>query len=354
MTKNKNSWYNKKWGNKTALKNKDERRLKYSSQDSLPDSDGGIKQTKTNQSHQSKPTIQLSGVVAEVQRLYVEVVQNDAIVHCELSDATLPNEISNLVVGDRVYFDYLPNGNGRIQFVLPRKTKLSRLRKDASRISEYAKEEHILAANIDTVVIVASAISPRFHPSLVDRYLIMCEYGHIDPVICINKIDLVDTLPNLEIYSHMGIPVVYVSASSGKGLDDLLLLLKNKYSVFTGKSGVGKSTIINNILGRNLLATGDVGGKGGWGRHTTTVSTLNKLDENSFLIDTPGIRSLDLWEIDKETIRFYFSDFDPYYPNCKFSNCSHTHEPDCAVKWAVEKGLIRKERYASYIRMMED
>jgi len=285
-----------------------------------------------------------SGIVAEVRK--------DA--HCTVlsGDRLLPARSSMpVVVGDRVKF----RGQGEgfvIRELLPRKTRLVRMRGDASRHSDHGVEEHVLAANVDVAVVVASTTAPPFHPRLLDRYLIMCQYGGIAPVICMNKMDKVESPPDLSVYSGMGIPIVYVSAFTGQGMEELRGHLRHRCSVLTGHSGVGKSTIFNALLDKDVQRIGDLT-QSSRGRHTTTGSLLYKLGEDAYLIDTPGIRSLGL-RGDKRTLRFYFPDFAQAASGCKYRDCSHTHEPGCAVKEAVQAGEISHQRYDSYLRLMNE
>jgi ribosome biogenesis GTPase len=358
----RDSWYDKKWKNTRAVVHR-ERRIKADTQrddissigEAEPQQRSSTKEPSEGAPLGTDSVGEFVGTVAEVQRSYVIVMYHDDLVHCEVSNANIPAEIAPLAVGDRVTFDTLsPNEGGAVRQVLPRLTKLVRMREDRSRRSGQSKEEQVLAANVDVAAIVASAAFPPFHPRLIDRYLIMCQYGHVSPIICINKIDLVAVPPDLGIYEEMHIPVVNVSAETGAGLEDLLALLHGKYAVLTGHSGVGKSTIINKLLGREVLAVGAVGGKRGIGRHTTSASTLHRLEDSTYLVDTPGIRMLGLWEVNTRTLRHFFPEFKGYSSNCKFRNCLHVTEPQCSVKEAVDRGDIPSQRYESYLRMMKD
>lgn len=340
------NWYDSKWNNPRARKNKARRRAKFAARET-PD----VLSYSKNSNREEAGSF--TGVVAEPQKNACLILANDQQIVCKYS-RKLWDSGGSPVVGDQVTFDRLDQNCGIIRTVLPRRSKIVRMRADSSRRSEFAREEHILAANVDIAVIVASAAAPPFHPRLIDRYLIVCEFGNVSPLICVNKIDLVEEQPDLTIYKHLHIPVVYVSAESEAGLDELREMLHGKYCVLTGQSGVGKSSIINRLIGREVLQVGEVGGRAGKGRHTTTVSTLHKLDGETYLVDTPGIRSLGLWEVDKATLRLYFPDLETHAPDCKFRNCLHTIEPACAVREAAEHSSMLKDRYASYLRMMNE
>jgi ribosome biogenesis GTPase / thiamine phosphate phosphatase len=293
------------------------------------------------------------GLVAGVQRGGVLTV----VVGGRTYGASLARELARdgyaLTVGDRVQAVLDTPGRVTIVDVEPRRTKLARVREDRSRRSAFAREEAVLAANVDVAVIVAAVADPPFHPKLVDRFLVICQYGGIRPILCLNKCDLVASPPDLSIYAGLGLPIVYASAATGTGLDDLRGLLAGTVAVFTGHSGVGKSSLVNALLGEEQQAVGTVGAGYRRGRHTTTSSSLLPLDDDSYLVDTPGVRSLGIWEIDPRTLAAYFPDFDPFVPGCRFSTCSHVHEPACAVKEAVEDGEIARQRYESYLRLME-
>ena len=253
----------------------------------------------------------------------------------------------NLVaVGDFVWVD----DRGQIAAVDRRYSCLSRA--DAL----HQRKQHLIAANIDQVLIVASVENPSLKPSLLDRYIIATERGGMSPVIIINKIDLAKDhalLDELEaVYTSIGIPFLKVSALHEIGLDALKEIVKGKASVFSGQSGVGKTSLINDLTG-GQRRVGTVVEKTGKGCHTTTHAELISIGENALCIDTPGIKSFALWDITTDELTAYFSDFQEYAQNCKFKPCSHTHEPDCAVKSAVENGDLSSIRYNSYLSIRE-
>ncbi|NGX57723.1 MAG: putative ribosome biogenesis GTPase RsgA [Chlamydiae bacterium] len=261
----------------------------------------------------------------------------------------------NLVaVGDFVLIEPLEHQEGFIYYVEPRKSTLSR----ADTISQ--KKQQLIAANIDQVLITTSVGIPPLKPSLVDRYIIATDKGNMEPVIVVNKIDLLDGDDQKDLlerfvraHEKSGIQVVLVSAETGEGIEDLKAVMTDKASVFSGQSGVGKSSLINVITGLDLKV-GVVVDRTRKGAHTTTHATLISLECGGWVIDTPGIKSFGMWDLDKEELPFYFEEFARYLPKCKFPNCSHLHEPDCAVIEAVEKGEISRLRYESYAALSKD
>lgn len=292
------------------------------------------------------------GVVVESYRHHVMALAEGEVTPCLLAGADIPDGMLPLVVGDRVTFD-VEDGTGRVRHALPRSSQVARLREDRSRRSAEGGEGQVLAANVDIAVIVAAAASPPFHPRFIDRYLVMCQYGGVTPVICLNKCDLVAEPPSLAVYERMGVAVVLASAATGQGIGQLRSLLSGKMAVLTGQSGVGKSSLINALLGQEELRVGNVSDANSRGRHTTTVATLRPLPEGGFLIDTPGIRSLGLWNIERGDLHLYFPEFEDFEDQCKFRDCAHTGEPSCAVRAAAERGELPPERYDSYLRMMQ-
>ncbi|MGH9632411.1 MAG: ribosome small subunit-dependent GTPase A [Bryobacteraceae bacterium] len=250
--------------------------------------------------------------------------------------------LPGLAAGDEVRFDHIA-----VREVLPRRTTLSRPDPTNPRI------ERVLAANIDAVVLVAAVASPPLRPGLIDRYLVAIEKGGAEPVLCVNKSDLAkpEDLAPLEGYRAIGVPVVLCSALTGAGLDVLLDVLAGKTCVFTGHSGVGKSSLLNAICPELRITTGAVDAAHQKGRHTTSSSSLYELPNGIRIIDTPGIREFGLWDVGADKLPRYFREFEDLH--CGFTDCTHTHEPRCGVKAEVERGRISDERYQGYLRILE-
>jgi ribosome biogenesis GTPase len=273
-------------------------------------------------------------------------------------DCAVPPELairqkSALAVGDRVRVSD-ESGVWRVAAVMPRRTVLARpdpLHKHVQRL---------IAANIDVVIHVVSLKSPPLRPRLIDRYLIAIQRGGAHPVICINKVDLLTAeerdreLPKLAPYLQLGVPVIGCSTKTGEGLESLRREVDGKMAALVGHSGVGKSSILNALDVSLELATNTLNRKRGTGRHTTTASTLYDFGGGTYLIDTPGIREFGLWDLDRDSLRDYFPEFQEPSELCRFTNCTHVHEPNCEVKERVEAGDLSEARYETYVRLWED
>lgn len=255
------------------------------------------------------------------------------------------NERTAIVAGDRVQFTPAGDGQGVIERVEPRHGTLSRRARS---------QEHVLVANVDQVLIVASAADPALKPSLIDRYLISATVGNIRPIICINKVDLADRVelqPVAGLYAQLGYEVVLTSTRQGHGIARLRHLLRHRETAIAGQSGVGKSSLINAVEPGLSLKTGDVSVDTRKGRHTTTNASLLELSFGGWVVDTPGIRQFELWDVVREQVEGYFVEFRPFVTRCKFPDCSHTHEASCGVKRAVTDGFISMLRYESYYKI---
>jgi ribosome biogenesis GTPase len=253
-----------------------------------------------------------------------------------------------VVTGDRVEIE--PHGaeQGWILKIEPRRSELSRTSKN---------RRHVMVANIDQLLIVTSAAQPNLKPHLIDRILATAEQNQIDACICVNKCDLVDPgslQPLLGNYAQMGYPVWMVSAAQGWGIEHLKRLTRSCVSVVIGQSGVGKSSILNAIeLGLNQRIQ-EVSQDNQKGKHTTTTAQWFDLPNGGALVDTPGVRQFQLWDVVAEELTGLFRDIRPFASHCRYPNCSHQHENDCAVKDAVADGRLDPRRYDSYIQMLDN
>ncbi len=291
------------------------------------------------------------GVVISIKAGVCKLICEDKRYRCLLRPELAMAQKSDLAIGDKVTFSQSQDGTCVVEETLPRKSTLSRPDPHDLRV------ERVIAANIDVAVIVASVGAPILNTNLVDRYLLAIERGGIRPLLCVNKIDLLPDSREMDAklapYRQLGIEVLLCSAASGQGINSLVKSLAGSMAVFVGHSGVGKSSILNTIKPDLVLPVKDVHNKSKRGRHTTIKSNLYDLGEGISVIDTPGVRSFGLWKMAPAELRWYFSEFDEYAGGCKFSDCIHTHEPDCAVKEAVRQGKISRSRYESYCRLME-
>jgi len=236
-------------------------------------------------------------------------------------------------------------GEGIIERVEPRKGSVTRT---------FRGRQHIIVTNAEQLLIITSAAQPRLKPNLIDRMILTAEKVGIAPIVCINKSDLIDPAelqPLLGVYGRMGYEVLLTSADTGFGLDRLRELLRDKESVLAGQSGVGKSSLLNAIAPDLELRTRTVSDDTGKGRHTTTTAVLLPLPFGGYVVDTPGIRQFELWDVIPEEVSGFFRDVRPYVSFCKFPDCTHTHEAECAVKGAVADGKIDARRYESYCQI---
>ena len=336
-----NNWYDLRRNNRRALKSRARKKLKYGNRSTDDENIPFLDPSSCDESLGR-------GIVAGLAPPRYSILSNDQLI---FGHAIAPGQaqlLRRLAVGDQVIFD---NDPPVVKGILRRRSWLARLRLDATRLSLAGAEEHVLAANVDLAVIVASSVCPSFHPRLVDRYLIMCQYGNIEPLLCITKINLAPA-PDVSVYERIGLSVVRVSNKTRDGLELLFGKLEKKCCVLTGHSGVGKSSLINTLLNNELIPVSGVNQKSGKGRHTTVSSSLHIISGSTYLIDTPGIRSLGLWNIDPAELRHYFTEFKQFESACQYRDCTHTNEPNCAVRLAVGNGTISRERYESYVRLM--
>ncbi len=257
-----------------------------------------------------------------------------------------------VAVGDRVWL--VPEGTerGSIERVDPRRSVLSRQHPGESRAAE-----DVILANPDQVLVVFAAAHPTPHLRMLDRFLVIAESNGLPAAICVNKVELIGETAARQLfdnYAQIGYPLLYVSARQRHGTDALCNQLADRVTVVTGPSGVGKSSLINAIHPTLGLREGDLRNFMNKGRHTTRTAQLYRLPfgQETYVADTPGLRELGLYEMDPANLSFYFREMVGYLPQCRFPGCTHDHEPECAVRAAVQNGAIRDARYTSYLRLL--
>lgn len=264
---------------------------------------------------------------------------------------------SIVAVGDEVTISLNEDGTGAIEAIAPRRAVLSRTRPSAEARQLNSDQEQVLVANPDQLVFVFSIKSPS--PSLrkLDRFLAVAEMNDLPTIICINKIDLAKldkTHEKFQLYADIGYRVIYTSAKDNIGVDELKACLHNKITVFAGSSGVGKSSLLNKIQPGLGLKVNQVSNATGKGLHTTRYAELIPLEGGGYVADTPGIRGLALFDLEPGELDAYFREIAPLVPDCQFSDCTHQHEPKCAVLAAVKDGRVSNQRYVSYLRLREE
>ncbi len=300
-----------------------------------------------------------TGLVVRSTGSWIDVLSDGVIVPARVrgklrlsgEEATNP-----VAVGDVVFLRWDDDGTALITDRAPRRNSLSR-RAAGHRISV----EQVLAANLDAVWVIQAVAMPRFNPGFVDRVLVMAEVAEIDVGIVINKMDLAkDRRKEEEIesaarmYGQLGYPVFCMSALKGEGADQFAEALAHKTSILIGPSGAGKSTLLNAIQPGLGLRTSDVSERTQKGTHTTTFAARFELEGGGAIIDTPGLREFGLCGVEADDLGGFFPDFAPMAESCRFYNCTHSHEPGCAVKEAVDLGKVDERRYRSYLSMLDE
>jgi len=290
------------------------------------------------------------------------------IVHDEIGNEYIARSVKNtksgnenatlVAIGDQVLLEHSEQEISIIREVLPRKTKLSR--KAHKRRDMF---EQVIAANIDILAIVMSGGDPPFQNGILDKYIIAGHEGGLDILIVLNKTDELEDNERVNFieealvyYNKIGYAVIRTSVKTGDGIAELKQAFEHKTAVFAGKSGVGKSSLVNKLIGKEVLRTQELTRKEQRGMHTTTNAVLIPLDEqgNSFIADTPGIREFFHFDLDPDLIKFSFPDFLKLQQDCQMTNCMHIHEPGCAVMAAVDEGLIPEWRFNSYMGLWEE
>lgn len=278
-------------------------------------------------------------IMKGIAGFYYVGVAESGVYECKAKGIFRKDKIKPLV-GDDVEIEVLNEEEklGNIVKILPRRSELIRP----------------AVANIDQALVIFSAREPKPNLSLLDRFLVIMEKQDVPVIICFNKQDLCDEeeVGRLkEIYEACGYPVVLASAKQGEGIEEIKSLLRGKTTTVAGPSGVGKSSLTNLLQNEVQMETGEISKKLGRGRHTTRHSQIIQIEEDTWLYDTPGFTSFYVEEIEKEELRFYFREFFKYEGTCRFQGCTHTHEPGCMVKNALEEGKISKERYENYLEL---
>ncbi len=304
----------------------------------------------------------MEGLIVKEQSGFFRVEAEDGQVYvCRLRGRLLEAAQSSDIaaIGDHVTISPVEDGSGTIETVAPRTSVISRaVRTAGNRGAGASEREQVIIANADQALFVFAAALPEPNFHLLDRFLVIGEKSDIERmVIVVNKIDLADRdaiEAKFATYRSMGYTVVYTSALFGSGIDELRAQLKDRISVFTGPSGVGKTSLLNSLqpgLGRAVKQVSESRREG---THTTRDSELVKLDAGGYLADTPGIRSITIWDVEPEEVDGYFREIAPLVPQCRFTDCTHRAEPGCAVSAAVEAGTISRTRYQSYLSLRDE
>jgi len=297
------------------------------------------------------------GIVYKSTGSWYLVKAGDNFLECRIKGKIRLKDISTtnpIAVGDHVIFELENDGNGIISDILPRTNYI--IRKSVN----LSKQHHIIASNIDISVLVVTLNNPTTSRNFIDRFLVSCQAYGIPVIIAFNKIDLYTEEEKneleeiIKIYKKIGYSCELISAKYGKGINELINLMKNKTCIISGHSGVGKSTLVNSISPNLQLKTKEISSSNNQGKHTTTYAEMFDLDSNIRVIDTPGIRGFGLVDISKHELGDFFPEFFSAKQECKFNNCLHLDEPDCNVKNKIKDGEIFESRYLTYLDMLKD
>lgn len=302
--------------------------------------------------------LEKSGLVVKTQSGFFTVQTDTGLITCQLR-GTLKQSSKKTelcVIGDHVTFNVGTDGTGVIKAIAPRERVLSRV-EPSNYAGTSTEREQIIIANPDQSVFVFAATRPDPHLRMLDRFLVAAEKAEIPSIaIVVNKVDLAEERAHetFGVYERIGYPVIYVSAEQQTNIEAIHDLLAGKISVFTGPSGVGKSSLLNAVqpgLGR---AVSHVSVKLTKGRHTTVAAELIPLAGGGYVADTPGIRSIAPWDVEPDELDAYYREIHPHVAECRFSDCTHTDEPGCGVRAAMERGDVAQTRYESYLRLREE
>jgi ribosome biogenesis GTPase len=292
-----------------------------------------------------------SGVVIRSQSGFYHVQTSIGRIVCQLRGKLKRNRFDGdvLAVGDKVDISIHAEGVGMIEVIHPRTSMLARLAPTPKGVYR-----QILLANVEQVILIFACTNPEPHLRMLDRYLVIAEKQKLPVVIVFNKLDLVtpeEAESKFGFYKSIGYPVLFTSKIMEKSIENLKHRLTGKLNAFTGPSGVGKSTLLNLIQPGLGLAAREVSDSTSKGRHTTVVREMFSLPDEGFVVDTPGIKALALWDTEPEELDGYFPEIAPVVQFCKFNDCTHRMEPGCAVRKAVSEGSIHPARYDSYLRL---
>lgn len=301
----------------------------------------------------------LPGTILKAQSGFFTVNTSAGNIVCQLRGKLKQHrQKSDLAtIGDAVEIATLPDGTGMIESVAPRHSVLMRRAPTGYGRpfrDPLANKGQVIIANPDLLVFVFACAEPTANPRLIDRFLVVAEAAQLPVVLCANKRDKVteaEAQALFGLYPTIGYRVVFTSAKTGQGLEELRALMRGKIAVFTGQSGVGKSSLLNALQPGLAIYTREVSATTTKGRHTTVHPELIPLEGGGYVADTPGIRSIAPWDVEPEELDAYFVDIRPFVEQCAFSDCSHLHEPGCAVREAVDAGKIAPSRYDSYRRL---
>ena len=295
-------------------------------------------------------------VIRSTGSWYNVQTDNEQVYECKLKGRFKIKGIRTtnpIAVGDHVEFSWVEDEEiGLIHTIKSRKNYI--IRKSVN----LSKKSHIIASNIDQAILVITLASPRTSTGFIDRFLITTEAYHIPAILVFNKVDLYDdnlqtVMSNLKsIYSNIGYPCIEVSATEGTNLKELKEIMKDKTSLFSGHSGVGKSALVNALDNSKDIRVGEISEAHSKGTHTTTYAEMHKLSFQAYIIDSPGIKEFGLIDFEKQELSHYFPEMSDLLRECKFNDCSHEHEPDCAIIEAVRNGEIAFSRYENYIKIL--